>query len=101
MTDSTTSPSESEGIPPTTDTIEGRIIQLSSGASVWGGIHNGSTYWRFVGKNGGVTRLALSPEAVAAMVQLFQGMLGCDPDFAAVTFEPNLPDSASSVKGGQ
>lgn len=81
--------------PPTTETLMGHVIQLSNGASVWGAAYNGSTIWKFVSKDGAVTRVALSTEAVAAMVQLFQGMLGCDPDFAAVMFEPSRPDSAS------
>ena len=94
MSETTTSPSESEGQPPTTETLLGHVIRLSNGASVWGAAYNGSTIWKFVSKDGAVTRVALSTEAVAAMVQLFQGMLGCDPDFAAVMFEPSTPDSA-------
>jgi len=82
---------------PTNTIIEGREIVLSNGAKVWGGIYNGSTVWRFTSKAGAVTRLVLSQEAAAAFVQLFQGILGCDPDFASIVFETpkeSSPDSA-------
>lgn len=74
--------------PPSTEMIQGREILLSTGAKVWGGVLLDSTIWRFTSKDGAVTRVKLSHEAVCALVQLFQGLLGCDEDFAAVTFDP-------------
>jgi hypothetical protein len=74
--------------------IQGRVVQLENGAKVWGGLHGNSVVWRFTSKDGATTDLSLSREAMAAVIHIFQGLIGCDRDFAAVSFMP--PESAVS-----
>lgn len=74
-----------------TKTIVGREIQLASGAKVFGGRHEQSIVWKFTSTEGGITHLTLSREAMAAMVHVFQGLIGCDPDFVAIELESSAP----------
>jgi hypothetical protein len=71
--------------------IQGRQIRLETGAIVWGGLHEDSVVWKFTSKDKAVTTLSLSRPAMRAVLQLFQGLIGCDRDFAAVSVDP--PDS--------
>lgn len=79
---------------PSETTLYGREIKLSSGARVFGALHKNSAVWKFTSSEGAITHITLSTQAMSAMVQLYQGMLGCDENFATVGFEP-LPDSAA------
>lgn len=72
----------------------GRIVQLDSGAKVWGALHKQSVVWRFTSKDGATTDLRVSREAMAAVIHIFQGLIGCDREFAEVNFMP--PDSPPS-----
>lgn len=76
--------------PETTEkaTIQGRHITLESGAEVWGGFHENSVYWRFTSVGGAHTDIRLSIAAMKAMIQVYQGLLGCDIDFLSVNLEP-------------
>lgn len=68
-------------------TMQGRQIELSNGAKVWGGLRDGGVVWRFVSKEGGVTSIALSDLAMQAVLFVYQGLIGCDEEFARVSAE--------------
>lgn len=74
--------------------IYGREVTLATGAKVFGACHKSSIVWKFTSKDGAITHVTLSRQAVAAMVHVYQGLVGCDPEFAAVEFEAPA-DSAS------
>lgn len=74
--------------------IQGRAVELENGAKVWGGLHRNSVVWRFTSTAGATTDVSLSREAMGAMLHIFQGLIGCDRDFATVTFMP--PESPQS-----
>jgi len=76
------------------DLIHGREIVLPNGAKVWGGLHNQSVVWKFTSSEDAVTTLCLSRDAMRALVQIYQGLAGCDENFARVDVE--LPDSADN-----
>lgn len=77
---------------PKSITINGHEIALDSGAKVWGGRYEKSAVWKFTSSEGAITHLSLSMAAMGAIVQLYQGMIGCDKEFAAVGFEPQPDD---------
>lgn len=80
--------------------IQGRAVELETGSKVWGGLHNNSVVWRFTSKDGATTDLSLSRDAMAAVIHIFQGLIGCDRDFAAVGFmPPELPVSEDGQHG--
>lgn len=67
--------------------VHGRVIELPSGAKVWGGLQDRRVVWRFTSSEGGITTLSLSDHAMHAVIQIYQGLIGCDEDFARVTVE--------------
>lgn len=72
-------------------TVQGRSITLKSGAQVWGGLHEQSIVWKFTSVERAITTVVLSREAMRAVVDLYQGMIGGDTDFFNVSFEPPSP----------
>lgn len=77
--------------------IHGRQAILPNGAKVWGGLREGGVVWKFTSVEGGVTTLALSDHAMHAVFGVYQGLLGCDEDFARVTCERSTPSPTSDA----
>jgi len=67
--------------------VMGREIVLPSGAKVFGALHERSVVWKFTSTSCAVTDITLSREAMTAMVQIFQGIIGCDTDLVRVGIE--------------
>lgn len=75
-----------------TFSVEGYTETLPSGATVFGGLHNGSTVWTFE-MEGVKAHIRLSHDAVFAMVNIHRKLRGGISQWVAV-----MPEDRSSLE---